>query len=167
MRIHRPNLVWCPAADTALHDALAGVLADWEGTPYESGQRFKGRGADCLGAVFGVIDDLDGRQRAAFPDMPHDTALHDRQTALVAMRRLLERYQPSERVDTPYVEPGDVLVTGSPGGGPGHVALIGPRKNELWHSLPHVGFHRTGWGLLQQQRLHAVYRFTDRERWYG
>lgn len=165
-----PRLLWTPADLPGLTDRLSDVLASWEGTPYESGQRFIQRGADCIGAVFGVIDDLDGRARAEFPGMPHDVALHNGDTARAALRDLIRRYQPiskvPQRADGIYcVEPGDLVVTGHPGGGPGHVEIVGVRPGHLWHSLPDSGFHRGGWSLFDTQVLFAIYRIEDKERW--
>lgn len=173
LRVYSPRLVWdtlrC-ADGPAISKSLDKALREWEGTPYESGQRFKQRGADCIGAIFGVVDQIDGRSRAAYPGMPQDTAMHNRATAVVAVRELLRRYAPAEKVEglpgePLLVEPGDVLVTGAPGGGPGHVEMVGARKNELWHALPGAGFHQGGWGLLNCQVLYAVYRIMDKERW--
>lgn len=171
-RIYAPDMVWQPMSCARHEQATANLeraLSRWERTPYESGQRFCQRGADCLGGVFGVIDDVDGRQRAQFPGMPADTALHNRRTAVRAVRELIRRYSPGRKLERSggafVVEPGDIVVTGAPGGGPGHVELVGPRRNQLWHALPASGFHQTGWGFLEQQLLFAIYRLDDRERW--
>lgn len=167
-RTYAPKLIWTPGnpiADEALRDALMA----WNGTPYESGQCFIGRGADCVGAVFGVIDQIDGRQRAAQSGMPHDAAMHNRPGALAAMRELVRRYMPNDKVEPVdgvyYVEPGDIVATGEPGGGPGHVELVGANKNELWHAVPGTGFHQGGWSLLSHQVLYAIYRISDKYRW--
>ena len=63
------------------------------------------------------------------------------------------------------VEPGDIVVTGAVGGGPGHVAIVGARRNTLWHAVSGPGFHQTGWALLSGQVLWAVYRIEDKHRW--
>lgn len=172
LRVYAPSMVWDPirAADgPAIMLSLERALEEWRGTPYESGQRFKQRGADCIGGVFGVVDEMDGRPRATFPGMPRDTAMHDRATAIGAVRELVRRYSPCVKVveqDGVFlVEPGDIVVTGMPGGGPGHVEIVGARKNELWHALPSSGFHQGGWGFLAQQLLFAVYRIEDKHRW--
>jgi len=170
VRIWSPNMVWHPHADPAIQSALERALDAWDKTPYESGQRFRGRAADCIGALFGVIDDMDGRARAEYPGMPHDAAMHDRAGAIAAVRELVRRYSPCEKVEPDedgalHVEPGDIVVTGHPGGGPGHVEIVGARKNELWHALPVSGFHQGGWSLLEQQFLYAIYRITDKYRW--
>jgi len=172
VRIYSPAMVWEPL-DARVPEALCALddtLRAWDKTPYESGQRFKQRGADCIGAVFGVVDEMDGRQRAQFPGMPQDTAMHDRRTAIAAVRELVRRYSPCRKVEPSargvfLVQPGDIVVTGAPGGGPGHVEIVGARTNELWHAIPCSGFHQGGWSFFEQQVLFAVYRIEDKHRW--
>ncbi len=168
-RIYAPTMEWHAGIPQVVLP-LGRALYAWEGTPYESGQRFIQRGADCIGAVFGVIDDIDGRERAEFPGMPQDASMHSRSTAIIAVRELVRRYSPCEKVESDedhifHVEPGDIVVTGSPGGGPGHVEIVGSHKNELWHALPASGFHQGGWSFLEQQILYAIYRIQDKHRW--
>lgn len=171
IRIVAPDMVWCPLQESRqVARALERALERWRYTPYESGQRFRGLGADCIGAVFGVVDEVDGRPRAAYPGLPHDAAMHSRSTAVAAMRELVRRYSPCVKVapgpsGQTLVEPGDIVVTGMPGGGPGHVEMVGCRRNELWHALPEPGFHQGGWGLFAEQVLWAVYRIQDKRRW--
>lgn len=170
VRIWSPEMVWQPHPDLAVQSAIERVLEDWRGTPYESGQRFKGRAGDCIGSLFGAVDELDGRARAEFPGLPHDAAMHDRRSAIAAVRELVRRYSPCEKVEPDahgvhFVEPGDIVVTGHPGGGPGHVEMVGARRNELWHAMPVSGFHQGGWSFLEQQFLYAVYRIKDKYRW--
>lgn len=171
-RIYAPEMVWEQMGCYGEHAiiALDDTLRAWEHTPYESGQRFIQRGADCIGAIFGVIDDMDGRSRAQKPGMPHDASMHSRSTAIIAVRELVRRYSPCEKVlpdseNVFHVEPGDIVVTGMPGGGPGHVEIVGSRRNELWHALPSSGFHQGGWSFLEQQLLFAVFRIQDKHRW--
>lgn len=175
IRIYRPRLVWNPigayggnGAEALL--ALDDTLRAWDRTPYQSGQRFKGRACDCIGGVFGVIDEIDGRPRATYPGMPADAAMHDRPGAIAAVRELVTRYMPNHKLEADeqgffQVEPGDIVVTGTPGGGPGHVEIVGARKNELWHAQPTPGFHQGGWSFLEQQVLYAIYRIDDKWRW--
>lgn len=171
-RIYAPTMVWTLGnLSCRSRTALGAALEAWRDTPYESGQRFIQRGGDCIGSLFGVIDDIDGRARAAFPGMPHDAAIHSRSTAIIAVRELVRRYSPCEKVESDedhifHVEPGDIVVTGSPGGGPGHVEMVGTRPNELWHALPASGFHQGGWSFLEQQILYAIYRIQDKHRWH-
>jgi hypothetical protein len=170
VRVYAPNFEWFRGTNPEAAGALDKALRAWEGTPYESGQRFMQRGCDCIGGVFGVVDMVDGRDRAAFPNMPQDSSMHDRVGAIKAVRELIRRYAPLHKVEPRedgvfVVEPGDLVVTGTPGGGPGHVEIVGARKNELWHALPRVGFHKGGWSLLDMQVLYAIYRLEDKERW--
>lgn len=170
-RIYSPQLSWSPGhvANCNLR-ALDEALRAWEGTPYESGQSFIQRGADCTGAVFGIIDSIDGRARMQPAGFPHDGSLHDRAGAIRTVREIVRRYEPCHKVAPDekgvyHVEPGDIVVTGMPGGGPGHVEIVGARKNELWHAQPCPGFHQGGWSFLEQQLLFAVYRIEDKHRW--
>lgn len=168
-RIYMPRLVWNEGnIDVAV--ALGSELNSWNGTPYESGQSFMQRGADCTGAIFGVIDALDGRARMEPPGFPHDASLHDRAGAIRTVREIVRRYSPCVKVEADekgyfQVEPGDIVVTGMPGGGPGHIEIVGANPNELWHAQPSPGFHQGGWSFLEQQLLYAIYRIEDKHRW--
>lgn len=169
-RVYGPAMVWQPIpGGQDIMWSLSCALTAWRGTPYESGQSFKQLGADCIGAVFGVIDELDGRFRARKAGMPADTSMHSRAKAIAAVRELARRYTPCSKVEPVngqyLVEPGDIVVTGPPGGGPGHVELVGASKNELWHAVKGSGFHQGGWSLLDVQILFGVYRLGDKERW--
>jgi len=163
-RILQPSLAWTRHPDPA-------IAEEWEGTPYESGQRVKKVAADCIGSVFGVIDDLDGQNRASLPGLPADAAMHSRDTAVAAVRELIRRYEPNRKLrlgrnGDVRVRPGDIVVTGYKGGGPGHVEIVGARRNELWHSLEDgAGFAQRGWGFLESQVLYGVWRAEDQWRW--
>lgn len=170
VRVWAPNMIWQHHPDLAVERALEDVLNAWRDTPYESGQRLRGLGADCVGSVFGVIDDLDGRRRAALPGFPSDVAMHSRETAVKAIRVLLRRYTPNHEIrmddDGSFrVRPGHIIVTGYRGGGPGHVAIVGARPNELWHSLRSSGFQQRGWGFFDEQVLYGIYQADDDHRW--
>lgn len=172
-----PELQWTPFSEsgwTALERTAAMTtfeyfLRHWEGTPYESGQRMAGLGADCIGSVFGVVDDLDGLDRGEAPGMPRDTAMHNRNQAVGAMREIVRRYAPNMKlkmVDGIYqVQPGDIIVTGVVGGGPGHVSIVGPRKNTIWEAVPSTGFAMQGWSFFEEQDIWAVYRLNNRREW--
>jgi hypothetical protein len=168
-RIYSPRLIWNQGALTVA-TALRAELRRWEGTRYESGQSFPQRGADCTGSIFGIVDALDGRARMQPAGFPHDGALHNRAGAIAAVREIVRRYSPCHKIEPDergyfQVEPGDIVVTGEPGGGPGHVEMVGPDKNELWHAMPSPGFHQGGWSFLEQQLLYAIYRIEDKDRW--
>lgn len=150
---------------TAVLESMNVVLAAWEGTRYGSGQRCRGVLADCVGAVFGCIDDLDGRPRAQSPQMPADVALHDPETSMEALQALRALYEPIHVVSGP-VQPFDILVVGPTLSGPSHIMLVGTGRNHLWHCTSGAGFHRSGWSLgTGYEVLHGIFRIGDRERW--
>lgn len=178
MKVYLPNLIWEPMKDpesrfdaTKATANLAKVLALWKPCRYESGSSVRGVACDCIGGLFGLIDDLDGRHRACCSPLPADTAMHDRESAISTMRHLVGRFKPNFQVEASedgyfHVQPGDIIVTGYPHGGPGHVEMVGPQRNTLWHALPGSGFHQTGFGFLEgAQLLWRVYRLGDRWRW--
>lgn len=156
-----------PAELVTVYERMHDVLLGWQGTRYGSGQRCRGVLADCVGFVFGAIDDVDGRPRAQSPSMPADTALHDAASSAEAMRALRDLYEPVEVVTGRDVQPFDILVVGPSGGGPGHAILVGPTRNTLWHCTPGAGVHQAGWALgTGYEVLHGAFRIGDRERWY-
>jgi len=144
------------------------ALKGWQGTRYASGQRCKGELADCIGFVFGAIDDIDGRPRAQAPAMPADIALHDPETASAALLALRSLYEPIVVVTDGQAQPFDILVVGPAGGGPSHAMLVGPRPGTIWHCTPGAGVHQAGWCLgTGYEVLHGLYRIGDRQHWLG
>lgn len=147
-------------------DRIHEVCASWEGTPYRSGGSLRGVEADCIGSLFGIIDELDGRQRRRDSDMPHDTSFHNAAAAYRALVRLRRIYAPAVRLRSWCYQPGDLLVVGTSDGGPGHLMMVGARKNNIWHATAASGFTQAGWSLgTGFERLFAAYRLGDRERW--
>jgi hypothetical protein len=156
------DLVWTPTPG-ADYGRMRSILAGWEGTSYGSGQRLKGVAADCIGFACGALDELDGRARAGYGLLPPDSALHNRQGCFKAVAALRRRYMPCSRLRTKQAEPFDFVVVGPSGGGPGHLALVGPQKNTLWHCAQGSGVRRAGWSLGPgYEQLFAVYRLEDR-----
>lgn len=163
------KMQWRPG-DPRIATKLALILAGWEGTPYVPGRQVAGRGplagVDCIRFVCGVLDALYGytREPTFAHTLPPDGAMHNRAGAIKSMRKILSLYQPGENVTDGSLEPGDVIVAGVPGGGPGHALIVGERPNTLWHST-HKGVAWTGLSLGAQSEVHGVFRCTDRERW--
>jgi hypothetical protein len=149
---------------------LSNIFRSWEGTPYRAGQQMKGPkgGVDCVRFAFGVLDELYGFVRCDVPKLPQDIALHNKTTAMKAMRQLLKLYEPNAKVEDGTVQPGDIVVVAPPNGGPGHALVGGIRPNTLWHSTGQF-VQMTGIGLLHAGfmpwKLAAIYRAKDRERW--
>jgi cell wall-associated NlpC family hydrolase len=155
-----------PEALQPSQERFRAALERWRGTPYASGQRAPGAGADCMGFVLGVVDDVDGRSRAHDPRIPPDTALHDPKRSARAVRDILAVYAPWERVENGLLQPLDILIVGPAGAGPSHGMIVGPTRNTIWHCTPTAGVHQAGWCLgTGYDRLHHVYRLADRERW--
>ncbi len=173
MKTYGLTLEWepLPAGLGNAQQRLGEALEAWCGTPYLSGQRLRGIGGDCIGSVFGVLDDVDGRQRALDPMLPADTALHNPKLAYKAVAAIRHIYAPAKRLRREggrmSVQPGDLLVVGTTYGGPGHLMLVGVKKNTIWHAAGRgARFEQTGWALGDGfERLFAVYRLEDRERW--
>lgn len=183
IQLRSAELVWIPMSvngwtrdmlDKATRN-LEIQLEEWDGCRYESGQSFnegEPGAADCIGSVFGVVDWTDGKDRRYAPGFPSDTAMHNRNTAVLAMRELQRRYAPNTKIKATaegvyYVQPGDIIVTGLAGGGPGHVAMVGPKRNTMWESVPSTGFRQQGWVFFAGQEVWAVYRLDNKEDWLG
>lgn len=145
-------------------DARVGaVLESWVGTPYHLSQQRKGEAVDCVRFVAGALDELYGWTRAPIDRLPPDTALHDPQGAMAAMRAILRLYQPNEEVPLLDTEAGDVLVVGPPHGGPGHAMIVGARPATLYHATA-SGVQRSGL-LLPAGSSARLFRLLDREAW--
>ena len=84
--------------------------------------------------------------------------------AMIQIKRL---YPHCKVLRNQGLEPGDLLVVGPPGGGPGHAMIVGWEPNTLWHCIPQVGVERSGWALVAgQQRIFRAYRAINRsETW--
>jgi hypothetical protein len=167
--VHRPlKLQWANSGLLPqIQAAFASELARWEGTPYRDQQPVPGPdgGVSCLGFVCAVLDGLYGRPCETIIGLPPDIGLHDPEAAKRAMRFMLTRY-PLQRVEGTGIEPGDVLVVGHGRTcAPGHVMLVGSRKNALWHSTEEIGVHYTGLSLAQNTAHHSTYRCSDRNQW--
>jgi len=145
-------------------EALAQAIYKWTGTPYMAGQCLPGVGVDCVRLICAILNDLRGHEVIPISTVPPDAALHNRETAIAAMRSLLKAYNPT-KVENRMIEPGDILVVSYSGGGPGHGMLVGPVKNTLYHSDGR-GVVKTGMALpCEFQRVHGIYRLPDRQDW--
>lgn len=159
------KLRWVSAPASVLA-ALERAIGRWQGTPYRVGQQTPGMGVDCVRFVCGVLDDVTGRQ-TPIETLPQDAAMHARTSAILAMKRIKQLYQPNAEVHDGTIESGDLLITALPGGGPGHVLIAGAKPWHLWESTA-TGVRRTGLGGLTTgaaQQLHYVYRITNKGTW--
>lgn len=145
---------------------MGEALARWELTPYMRGQRCRGVAVDCVRFVTGLLDDLYGFERAEAPRLPPDIAFHNRRGALAGMREVLRLYRPYDRVRDGTIEPGDVIVSGPVGGGPGHGMIVGVERATIYHAVENLGVIKTGLGLVaNSQGFFAIFRVGDKERW--
>lgn len=147
---------------------LDQVLRSWEGTPYLPGRQDLGKGVDCVRYVAAVLDAMRGKQ-TPIETLPDDTALHNRKAAIAGMHKLRRALEPNDmlRFDGPAeLEPGDVIVTGPVGGGPGHAMIVGCKPNVIWESSG-TGVRRVGlYGLRQAAvAVYYVFRCGDRGSW--
>ena len=151
-----------------LQGRLQEELTKWIGTPYMLSSQEPGPqgGARCTSFVCGVLDGLRGTH-TELEVLPADISAHDAEGARAAMRRLIRMYAPARNVlRDGWLEPGDILVTGPAGGGPGHGMIVGPEPNTLWQCIDPLGVEKTGWGLLADLMvLHGVYRLSNRSTW--
>lgn len=160
------GLKWSPwPYEPATAERLERILLSWEGTPYRVGSCQKGVGVYCTAFVAAVLDELYRRPPTPLPDLPNDIAFHNREGAIAGLRYFLRRYPVCWRIENGQpVEPGDILITGPQGGGPGHAMIVGTRPNTAWHATD-AGVHFTGLAAPVQYRFHGAYRFVDRADW--
>ena len=158
-------MIW-NSTNFGYEDRLLKILQGWKGTPYKEGSQVPKMGVDCVRFCCGVVDALFGFPRTTLNLLPADVALHDKLTALKAMRTLRRLYSPLLRVPTEpgIVEPGDLLVTGPTGGGPGHIIIVGPEKNTTWQATSQ-SVEKTGLTVPYRMDLFRIFRFEDRHKW--
>lgn len=163
-----------PDSERRIAERLASVLHSWEDTPYSSSQAERGVGVYCTAFVCGVLDDLfRAEKKTPLNKIPHDVSMHCGASSRAGLRWFLRHYPTADRIysittadegEIVDVQPGDVLITGPIGGGPGHAIMIGPRKNVMWQASG-MAVHYTGFFVPMGYMLYAVYRFSDKERW--
>jgi hypothetical protein len=146
--------------------ALQSVLTKWAGTPYMPGQIVCQVGCDCVRFIAGILDELHGID--TFKNLPYrlspSTSLHDRNEAIKSSRILISRYE-CTKLSGDEVQPGDVVVVRN-GVGPGHVFIVGPTPNTLWHCINEAGACMTGFGWMNDQcHILRVWRLDRRESW--
>jgi hypothetical protein len=153
------------AAEGGLLRRMERIFGAWEGTPYRDGQAVKRVGTFCTAFLCAVLDELYRVERPTpLPEIPTDAAMHHPPTARAGLRWFLSHYPRHQEVTDGFVQPGDVLVTGPQGGGPGHGILVGPRENTLWQCSAD-SVHFTGMSIPECYQLFAAYRMTDRSKW--
>lgn len=141
------------------------ILRAWENTPYVPNGQVKGMAVDCVRFLAAVLDELYRKSPTKVPVKAHDMAFNNRRGAMTAMKEFLRLYPYHRRIRDNWVEPGDVIVSGPMGGGPGHAIIVGPQENTVWQASG-LGIHFTGLASMPATyRVFAVYRMLDRELW--
>jgi hypothetical protein len=140
------------------------ILFDqWKGTPYMAGNQCKQSGVDCVRWVTAILDMMYGRPPTDIKTLPSDASFHNKRAAMRAMLKIKRLYPHCKVLRNNPLEPGDLIIVGPPGGGPGHAMLVGTEKNTLWHCAPRSGVCKTGWSLIVgHQHIFRVYRAKDR-----
>lgn len=173
IRVATAKWEWVPIAGMSDHERIyvygrmRAILQSWEGTPYRLHSNNRVLGVDCVNFVCLVLDELFRRLESSQPPkIAGDLAMHDPEKARAGMRELLERYTPWVTVEASQIEPGDVFVTGTKKGGPGHAMIAGPSPHELWH-VDGKQVCRTGcsFPVGGVYVLHRVFRSTRKHQW--
>ena len=141
-------------------------LEPWVGTPYGAGQGVAGVATDCVRSLAGVGAALEGTPSRDITHLPPDTALHKPDEARAAMREIMSNFPLWERIRSPKdFQPGDMVVVGKKGCGPGHGIFVSHRERMFIEATPR-GFHYTGIGSIRKSwRIFSLYRYTLRGDW--
>lgn len=168
--LHTPlRIAWEPLPSGEASDRSAArlgrILRSWEGTPYAAGGGYRGVAADCVRSTVLILSEWVRARVPHIETLPPDASLHSRWGAIRGLIRIRRALPEHVRLRHPTaVQPGDVLITGHPAGGPGHSIIVGTERNTLWQATQSAGFVRCGWGLpADYARLYAVLRFCDRK----
>jgi hypothetical protein len=132
------------------------------------GQSCRGVVVDCVRFVVGVLDELYhvADSKEPVPVIPPDASWHDPRGTMRVAQAIARRY-PNDRIVGREIvgEPGDVIVmrTSLAVDSPGHVAIVGARRNTIWHANPGVGVIESGIGEAKQ--VMHVWRMKGKDRW--
>ena len=146
----------------AVQERLHQIFLAWEGTPFQDNMQIRGRGVDCVRFMAAVLNEAYREQRCTINQLPRDVGWHDRSRAIQAMRAIHRIYPESAIIRDGSLEPGDVLVTRPPGGGPAHVVMVGGRPGHFWEASS-GGVVRCG----QPAKIARTYRATDKNLWFN
>lgn len=162
------RLTWQPLSEP-LERRVRDVLDGWHETPYINVPPVRGRGANCVGLVAGVFDELFRRPEPSYlPRLAPDAGIHqddggDR--TITALHELTG----AKRVTDGSIQPGDLI--GSYGESPAsperkaHILIAGCDRWRLLHAYRGAG--KVVWTSVgvMESRIIAVYRVPNRERW--
>jgi len=169
MKFDPVNLKWIQLqhGHDRVCERLDEILESWKDTPYALNQACKKVAVDCVKFVFSVLNELYVFVKGELVRLPADTAFHQKDTCIAAVRQLMETYSPCSFVQGLYVEPGDIIMTGTKGGSPGHAMIAGTKQSELWHCSP-PGVCKTEISFCDDLGLytfHKIIRAEDKHLW--
>lgn len=148
---------------TIINLKLYTLFERWQGTPYMAGNQCKQRGVDCIRWVTAILDKMYSIPPTNITTLPSDASFHNKRGAMKAMVQIKRLYPHCKVLRHEPMEPGDLVIVGPPGGGPGHAMLVGTQKNTLWHCTPQSGVCKTGWSLaVGHQHIFRIYRAKNR-----
>lgn len=144
-------------------EAIENILLSWENTPWAPGQQCKGVAVDCVHFVSASYDELRGR-KSNLPKTAQDASFNSPKTTWKALKWFFTEYGVKDITKEEFVQPGDVLIMGPVGGGPGHGVIVG--KTCLWHCGTNM-VCRAGLSIHSQgvYYLKAIKRIKNREEW--
>lgn len=150
---------------TAPHDdRFAAMLESWRGTPYCPGSGVKRVGSDCIRFIASGINEMNKSVAEPLEQLPQDIAFHRPETAVAALRRMMDLYGPYDRITlADPLESGDVIVTKTGRmSGPGHALFVGPRQGKVWHAIA------SGVGEVEftaVREVVAIFRVHSKKGW--
>lgn len=135
---------------------LDKVLRSWRGVKFCANGRTRA-GVDCVGFIFGVLNELQGTAH----NVPLSPS-HDGRAMVEAAIRLGDLF---EHDDATGCEPeaGDVIVVRNWMNTPAHVAIIGGDGVKAWHAVKNVGVCFTG---VKQFEVMRIYRAQEKAQWH-
>lgn len=149
-------------------ERVMSVLRSWEHTPYRDRNHAKKNGANCLGLVVKVLDELYGTEHpTAYAELNTMDSLHRRPLAVRLVRSLVRGWFGVTRVWDCRLEAGDVILVRATKRdsvhGYGHCIMVGSPQ-WICHAM-------RGSGVVFQAPHHVtreilkVYRPNRKELW--
>lgn len=137
------------------------MLKSWYNTPWMPSCSVKGRGADCIGFVSGVLDELYRKPFGALGSSP--VGLSHQSNKFMAFAEKALRIWPLEKSET--VGPGD-LVLSRESHGHAHLYITGAVPHSLWHCMAGQGVCYGGFGSITASECDLTfYRLRGKDTW--
>ncbi|MDL2275564.1 hypothetical protein LJC22_05520 [Desulfosarcina sp. OttesenSCG-928-G10] len=138
-------------------ELLVSTLTQWMGTPWRHHCHVKGRGADCIGMVYGVMTETRAMAPVEIPKYPRDWHLHNDNQLLIAGLRCIPEL--IEVLPTDPMMNGDILVFRY-GKSSSHTGIFCNRQ--IWHLPTDLTTVRSPFNERQyRDRLTHVFRCME------